>query len=262
MSEQQYIVDVKNGAGWRRYEALRILVSVGQAYHNGTKLQAVIDWVNKNTNQLQAVQIAVNDLLQGWNALANGVGGGKAFYDAEKNGDEWLKQHDGMLQSFKVASVTITRWGFWLEHPNYPITEQRLAELIADTENGLKDSIRLASEQILERRLKHTDVPNKDRFLDYSRQFIKEEIVVLALMHNEPVIHQQPNVKAADVYPGSILPCMDWFRNPTRVLPDELVSLRDRYFCRVDFHRPKIVRDASTLGLSGRNGNLVVAKVA
>ena len=219
---------------------MRLLVSVGQDYHNGSKLEAVVDWINKNPT-VDMVQIAVNDLLQGWNYLANGTGGGKAFRDAEKKGGEWLYQHNALLGSFKSASVSVTRWGMWLEHDGYATTQKRLAEILENPENGLSGSINSASEEILARRLKRMDVPNPQRFLDCSREFIKEELVVLALMHKEPPLNM------ADVYPGSILPCMKWFQDPQRNLPVELEPLRSRYFCRVDFNRVDAAPDAANL---------------
>jgi hypothetical protein len=230
MSDQRYTVSVKNGAGWRRYSGLRLLISVGQSYHNGSKLAAVVDWINRNPS-VDTVQIAVNDLLQGWNDLANNIAGGKAFKDAERKGDEWLGEHEDILCSFTSASVSVTRWGLWLDHPDYAATQNKLSELLKREENGLASSIISASQEILARRTKHVPVSDPQRFLDYSREFIKEELIVLALMHKD----ECPSM--ADVYPGSVLPCMRWFNDARQELPAELEPLKNRYFCRIDFNR-------------------------
>jgi len=234
MREQEYSVLVKKGAGWKRYNGVRLLISVGQPYHNGNKFSAVVDWVNKNSN-IQSVQVVVGDILQGWNDLANDVGGGKAFKDAEQRGTAWLAAHDDLLCSFNTAAVSVTRWGQWLDHPEYPQTCKKLAALIDQRDNGLGTTIVEASEGILARRQRHgIIVPDTDKFLDCSRRYIKEEIVVLALMHKDSA------QEMADVYPGSALPCMRWFQNPQQELPAELEPLRRRYFCRIDFKKTDI----------------------
>jgi hypothetical protein len=33
---------------WRSHRAVRLLISVGQAYHEGDKLASIIDWVNRH----------------------------------------------------------------------------------------------------------------------------------------------------------------------------------------------------------------------
>jgi hypothetical protein len=64
-----YWVRVKNGAGWRAFDRVRLMISVGQPYHEGKRLQAVIDWVNRNP-EIRHVHVSVNDLLQRHNYMA------------------------------------------------------------------------------------------------------------------------------------------------------------------------------------------------
>jgi hypothetical protein len=63
---------VKNGAGWRAFSRVRLLISVGQPYHEDRKLQAVVDWINRNP-EIREVDVSVNDFLQRHNHIAAGM---------------------------------------------------------------------------------------------------------------------------------------------------------------------------------------------
>ena len=50
-----YSVRVKNGAGWRKHNRIRLMISVGKEYHEGKKLAAVVNWINRNPT-IQAIR--------------------------------------------------------------------------------------------------------------------------------------------------------------------------------------------------------------
>lgn len=225
--EQAYKIAVKNGAGWRDHADIQLLISVGQPYHEGSKFAALVDWINRQG--FHSVRVAVNDGLQGWNNLADGVGGAKAFADAEAAGQQWIDRHNDRLQSFRAASVSVTRWRTWLDHPDYAQTESKLHELLADKDGSLAQVMRSDSQQILKRRTKRISVLRPDRFLECSLEYMREEIAVLALQHKD--------LARADIYPGTMLSCIEWFRTTNQSLPPELEPLRHRYSCRIDFRK-------------------------
>ena len=72
-----YAARVKNGAGWRAFERVRLLISVGQPYHEGNKLRAVVDWINRNPS-IQEVHVSVNDFLQRHNLIGAGIAAERA----------------------------------------------------------------------------------------------------------------------------------------------------------------------------------------
>ncbi|MDX2028079.1 MAG: hypothetical protein SFW62_05540 [Alphaproteobacteria bacterium] len=230
--ELQYKVSVKNGAGWRAFPDVQLLISVGQPYHEGPKFAAVVAWLRQQ--QRKTVHVAVNDTLQRWNSVAEGVDEKRAFADAELAGQKWIGSHADILASFQTVSaslttpsVSVTRWREWLEHPGYAAAKACVDEIVSDTRNGLSDILKRDSANILKRREK--TVSNREKFLVCSGEYIREEIAVLALQHAD-----KPR---ADIYPGTMLKSIEWFRTAPQTLPPELEPLRHRYSCRIDFKR-------------------------
>jgi tRNA-dependent cyclodipeptide synthase len=233
-NETRYKVAVKNGAGWRQYSGLRLLISVGQPYHEGAKLAAVVDWINRNSS-ITYVQISVNDELQRWNGVANGLDPETARTAAVEAGQQWIRTQERLLGTLRAPTVELIRWGRWLRHPDYSAAAAALDALLGD--KGDERLARLIEEEswaILERRKRRLLVPDEGKFIACSQAFIREELAVLAL--------QQRDRGIADVYPGSLLTSAQWFKDPDNRLPPILEPLRTRYFCRIDFdradHRP------------------------
>jgi len=124
-TEFDYSVRVKNGAGWRAFDRVRLMISVGQPYHEGGKLQAVVDWLNRNP-KIGEVHVSVNDLLQRHNYMAAGMSEQKASAAALAEGTLWLERNADILSGIKAAT-TITRWEEWLAHPDFPGTSNAFA---------------------------------------------------------------------------------------------------------------------------------------
>jgi hypothetical protein len=72
MNSPGYSVRVKTGAGWRRFSRVRLLISVGQEYHEGGRLEATVPWINRNPS-IEEVYVSVNDYLQRHNLIAAGM---------------------------------------------------------------------------------------------------------------------------------------------------------------------------------------------
>src|SRR4051794_14707125 len=111
MTEFGYSLRVKSGAGWRSFARVRLMVSVGQEYHEGRKLAATVDWINRNPG-IGAVHVSVNDYLQRHNALALGVPPAEAGRRALAEGSLWIARNADTLAEIR-APVEITRWQDW-----------------------------------------------------------------------------------------------------------------------------------------------------
>jgi tRNA-dependent cyclodipeptide synthase len=226
MNDVTYSVRVKNGAGWRRFSRVRLMISVGQPYHEGSKLQAVVDWINRNA-AIAEVHVSVNDLLQRHNLEVEGMDAARAAVVSEAQGALWLARNDDVLAGIKTKVVT-TRWSSWLERQDFQAARNALHEL-ATRDAAFADALDVDSAALVERRLKRGE-PIDDaagRLKTRSRDYIIEELAVFALQCRE--------MPGAEVYPGSNLQSAEYLRG--KRLPDILSALSGRHFTRIDFAR-------------------------
>ncbi|WP_455409949.1 tRNA-dependent cyclodipeptide synthase [Streptomyces hiroshimensis] len=100
-----------------------LLVSVGQRYHEGDKLRATVELVQRGG--FQQVTIAVADTLQRTNYL--GISRQDAYDRALKAGDEWLQRNEKTLA--RLAAISdVLRWDEALRDPVYPQFRRRVED--------------------------------------------------------------------------------------------------------------------------------------
>ena len=218
-----YSVRVKNGAGWRAFDRARLMISVGQPYHEGKKLQAVVDWLNRNP-EIRQVHVSVNDLLQRHNHLAVGMPEQQAAATALAEGTSWIERNADIIARIK-APTTITRWEDWLEHPDFPGTSTALAAY-ADRDIVFEQTLNTDAHTLAERKVKRGEpITNPNRLVAHSHDYVTEELSVFAL--------QGRKFPAAEVYPGSNLASAQYLVG--KKLPDPIEPLARRHFTRIDF---------------------------
>jgi tRNA-dependent cyclodipeptide synthase len=244
-TEFNYSVRVKNGAGWRAFNRMRLMISVGQPYHEGRKLQAVVDWLNRNT-EIREVHVSVNDLLQRHNYMADGMSEREASAAAVAEGTLWIERNADTLSGIK-ATASITRWAEWLGHPDFPPTSNALAAY-ADADALLEEALHADAHTLADRRTKRGEaVPNYDRLVAHSHDYVGEELPVFAIQCRE--------LPAAEVYPGSNLTSAQYLVG--KKLPEPIAPLAGRHFTRIDFDRinvtsPPTSHRGQRVGLASR----------
>lgn len=104
-----------------------LLVSVGQRYHEGDKLQATVELVNRSG--IEHLTIAVADALQRHNytELPETV----AYAHALRAGDEWLARNADILGGLLVTS-DVLRWHTTLTDERYTALRERVENEYAD----------------------------------------------------------------------------------------------------------------------------------
>jgi tRNA-dependent cyclodipeptide synthase len=231
MTNFDYSVRVKNGTDWRQSSRIRLMISVGQPYHEGAKLKAVVDWINRNPG-IKEVHVSVNDLLQRHNYLADGIPEQQASGLALAEGTLWIERNEEILGAIN-ANTQITRWEDWYNHPGFPQIQKGLREYEgADIlfENALDADVN----KLVERKLKRGEnLSNIDKWIAHSRDYLIEELAVFALQCQE--------LPASEVYPGSNLASAQYFVG--KALPEILRPLAKRSFTRIDFARINAVND-------------------
>lgn len=100
---------IKNISGSKELNCI-LGISVGQSYHEGEKLDAIIDGINEHFSKCY---IEVGDLLQRYNYLMLGFSEKKAYQEAIITGETWRKNNLGIIQRLKIPYV-IHSWDKWI----------------------------------------------------------------------------------------------------------------------------------------------------
>lgn len=225
-TQQEYIVRVKNGAGWRSYSRLRLMISVGKLYHEGAKLRAVVDWINKNPGVVE-VQVSVNDFLQRHNLIAYGSDEESAGHIATLAGTAWIDRNKETLAGLR-AKWSFTRWEEWFGTEEYREAHAAILKLESE-DQAFKEALKVDSSSLAKRKeLRGEFVP--ENLVRCSYEYVTEELAIFAL--------QSRRLPAAEVYPGTSLESVKYLYG--KDLPEKLLTLKNRYVTRIDFERKKL----------------------
>ncbi|MFI6476568.1 tRNA-dependent cyclodipeptide synthase [Nonomuraea sp. NPDC050663] len=200
----------QEGPDWRQCDSCHLIISVGQPYHEGDKLGALLGWVEA---RFAGVHVTVADTLYRHNGRE--LGGGEVA-ETRRRGDAWLERNRVVL-----GAATIHRWDDWLAHPGYAEARRRIDRFLAD---------QLLFAELVDRhvttivnRLASRGVRAGDR-AGYTAYLVEE----LACMELFSLVLQ-----AAEVYPGSLGLAMEG----CRVLDGAPPGLLARRSVQVDFRR-------------------------
>ncbi|MCB1320483.1 MAG: tRNA-dependent cyclodipeptide synthase [Rhodospirillales bacterium] len=225
MTEPSYTVKVKSGAGWRAFDTARLQISVGQAYHEGEKFAATIDWVR---DRFKKVIICVNDTLQRHNLrFEHGMPESTALRLTQDHGMAWVARNMPVIETLK--DFEIHHWDSWRALPEYA---GQFAEIQSLYENkpDVRDAIEAEVIEFWARRTKRLGVNEDYRlpsFRKHAIDYLIEETAAFFLMFKRNT--------ATDVYPGSVLiPCLLGQTYCPEIKPGLLGA---RAFTRIDFSR-------------------------
>lgn len=220
-----YSVRVKNGADWRKFARVRLMISTGQPYHEGSKFLAVTAWINRNPH-IKKVHVSVNDLLQRHNLLAAGMTEKQAASIFLAEGTLWTLRNDVFLSKIK-AEILVTRWQDWFGRPVFQTVRQALLDY-ARTDDAFAEAIEKDARALVERKYHRGEiVENAEALVAHSRNYVTEELAVFAMQTRE--------LPAAEIYPGSNLCSAHYLLG--KKLPEPISPLSERYFTRIDFAR-------------------------
>ena len=223
-TEFGYSVRVKSGAGWRAFPRVRLMVSVGQEYHEGKKLAAVVAWINRNPG-IAEVHVSVNDHLQRHNLLAAGVDAGEAGRRSRAEGSLWLARNQSALAAIS-AGLVVTRWQDWTGRLEFDGVRRALADQLR-ADPVLEQAVETDAQALAARKTRRGEgVPAS--WIGHSRDYVREELAVFAL--------QCASLPAAEIYPGSNLASAAYLVG-RKGLRDEIRPLAGRHFTRIDFAR-------------------------
>ncbi len=212
---------------WSDFSKARCQISIGQEYHEGSKLAAMINWC---ADRFNAVTLCVNDTLQRYSTMfEKKIDETSAFKEALQKGEEWIKRNEE-IWSHK-DNVSIIRWDEWLDS-EYTAVRPKIAFLYASNLE-FKEAIDKNIECLWERRIKQ--FPDKykpedyPKFFELSKRYLLEEVSAFSIMYERD--------KAIDIYPGTTIFAATVFKG--RKVEGAPSGLGKGHFCRIDFSRNK-----------------------
>lgn len=173
----RYKVEVR-GADWRdrKKDAASLLVSVGQPYCEGAKLEAALEWIDKNFSKCF---IDLADTLQRYNYIAlQCMEESKADISAFEAGNKWMERNLPLLSKLSIP-FEIRRWNAWREHKDFPELLIAVHELYA-TDSNFKVNLDMDIKGFIERRQADGQLQDQAtaiRMAENCLKFITEEIV-------------------------------------------------------------------------------------
>ncbi len=154
------------------------LVSVGQSYHEGAKLEASLKCMHKNFKE---VVIIVGDVIQRYTHAVHQRKTAEELFDfAEMEGSQWLERNMPIIEKIFTKPYKVHRWGTYLEHPMF----QHYNTRINIASQGDDVEYKLAFDECSEEFLQRANRGNLDLAPD-SRglclRYLKEECTCICL---------------------------------------------------------------------------------
>ncbi|GAA5108657.1 tRNA-dependent cyclodipeptide synthase [Nocardia iowensis] len=150
-----------------------LLVSVGADYHEGEKLAATIDLINRSN--FGRCAIAVADTLQRHN-LSGGTDIDR-HARARIAGDEWITRNIGYLNQIDCPT-NILRWDFALSHPRYGDLYDAV-EQAYETDDRYRNAVDSTIDRFIERRLTREPDVDQDMVRKSCRAYLLEECPII-----------------------------------------------------------------------------------
>lgn len=154
------------------------LVSVGQDYHEGEKLFAAINLINKKFAQCT---IMVNDLLQRHTiALENNIDNTTASKLAIEEGDKWIQNNSQLLQLFKIPT-SLHRWNQWINTSLFEECKNRI-DILYEKNTSFREGMNNTIHEFLTRYKRRTNEIDQEKAFSLCLAYLKEETSVIVGM--------------------------------------------------------------------------------
>lgn len=185
--------DKKNKENKNHYIAktnvLWMPISVGQDYHELTKLIESIKLINKNFINTTLLKVIIVDLAQSYHlAIKNKTLPENMQKKAKKDGLHWKESYSTLITTqFKDIKVEFSTWDEWLNHEYYQQARKEVNRLYNNEKSDFK---RFLEEDLLEFERRHFNREASyfsDNEKEYCRECIKEECAVLIIWSKEQI---------------------------------------------------------------------------
>lgn len=184
-----------HGTAWHAFSRCRLLISVGQLYHEGEKLKAVIDWVNRHAETpFEECEIIVGDSLHRFDLIAMWAADAAAAHKQTLIiGTSWLERNAITPESLRMPH-RIRRWDEIRADSRFPSIWQ-LVDHLSRSDHALESALDADAQTLFRRRFAHTWPRDAGVFTASCREYLVEELAGVALAESDS--------RAATCYPGT-----------------------------------------------------------
>lgn len=226
----EYKVKVKSNQTndkWSDYDDARCQISVGQDYHEGSKLSSMLNWC---AHRFSNVMVCVNDTLQRYNLMFERKLREEDAIDlALEKGDDWIERNKPIYDEHD--NMSIVRWDDWLKD-DYTDVRPKVDFMYASNPE-FQQAINSNIMEIWSRRQEaRPDLYTKDnfpRFFELSKNYLLEEISAFSVMFETK--------EAIDIYPGTTIFAATVFQG--KDVEGAPSGLGKGHFSRIDFSKNK-----------------------
>jgi len=155
-----------------------LLISVGQPVHEGAKLAATIDMVNRT---FSSCDVAVCDSLQRHTIGMHEYLPKETLYiNANIEGEKWIKRNDASLKAIKIPHE-IFRWDKYLLDNNFNRHLEAI-NLAYKKSNDFASAIHKTIDEFVARHERHFTIDNKEEAINCCFNYLVEECAIIMLM--------------------------------------------------------------------------------
>lgn len=183
-------VNIENKCDYlRETKTLWLPISVGQDYHESSKLEESIKLIIKNFKHITLIRIIIVDLAQRYHlAIRNNSSPEDMIEEAREKGLFWKDSYSELIKSqFKDTTVEFITWEYWLEHDAYKEARNQINDLYNDTKNEFKENLEKDVLEFQRRFLNREGRGFTEHQKEYCRECIKEECAILIVWNKDQV---------------------------------------------------------------------------
>lgn len=177
-------------------------ISVGQMYHEGSRLRAIFDFVAANFGK---ATILIADSLKRYTLTMKKGGSPVNFWEeAIQLGNEWLNRNKHIIQSIPIP-YEITQYSYWLTTPEYPDFITNVHRIYKENSH-FEEAVHIDASNYLARyqARKPQEKFHLESLFPLCIDFLLEEVAVCALL-------SQSIGTTVECYPGTMPQCYKIF---------------------------------------------------
>ena len=210
----EYRIRIQNSPGWKDFDTCMVSISMGHAYHEGDKLDALLLWAIQNH---KTRVLNISDILHRHNIICAGITETEASQQAYAMGNEWMRRNGDILKRRLPHFQHIHRWGEWLNHPDFEATRKGMLRYYQECP-AFKNVVDADIERFSNRKEKQNEISDRDEVRARSFSYLIEELAAYVLIGRQ--------YSANRIYPAKPLETFKYFRTAPSI-PQELRGIEN-----------------------------------
>lgn len=154
-----------------------LLISVGRDYHEGERMWAMINFINKSFNKCN---IMVNDSLQRHTLVLyekGEINAEQAYLKSIREGKEWVKRNSCFLDSLEI-SYDVYHWNNWLQKKSYIKYRAKIDQLYKE-DPEFKKNMDVTIWEFIKRNKDNVDIVGFDKSYNLCLEYLLEESSII-----------------------------------------------------------------------------------